>query len=133
MPLRPRAQPHASASGSHGATAPHSQQPDQIRASIAQVKLLVIQLLLEPHFKLSAVTSDSFKEILEDWHPETVQRLFPDGDWITADWVVSAYYEVRRLLPHEERVRAHRMSRQWIAQADSDAEREFAGLGGREA
>lgn len=70
--------------------------------------------------KLSDLTSASFRNLMSTLNEEAVRQLFPDGGWISADWVVASYYEVRGVLPEEVRQKAYQKSREWIEQADRE-------------
>lgn len=70
---------------------------------------------------LSAVTCQSFKDAMTCLNEQAVKEMFPEGDWITAVWVVGAYYEVRRQINEDLREKARTMSKEWIQQADCEA------------
>lgn len=93
---------------------------DRPEESTAHFKKLVVQMLLGSGMKLSDLTSSSFRHLMSTLNEEAVRQLFPDGGWITADWMVAAYYEVRSELPEEVREKAYRKSREWIEQADRE-------------
>lgn len=93
---------------------------DRPKESTAHFRKLVVQMLLGSGMKLSDLTSTSFRNLMSTLNEEAVRQLFPDGGWITADWMVASYYEVRGDLPEEVRETAYRKSREWIEQADRE-------------
>lgn len=96
----------------------HHDRPAQ---STAHFKKLVVQMLLGPGMQLPDITNRAFQDLMTTLNEPAVRQLFPDGGWITADWVVGSYYEVRGLLPDGVRRAAWGRSREWIAQADREA------------
>ncbi|CAN8099214.1 unnamed protein product [Discula destructiva] len=94
---------------------------DRPAESSTHFKKLVVQMLLGQGVKLSDVTNAAFQNLMSTLNEDAVRQLFPDGGWITADWMVGSYYEVRSLLPPEVREKAYRRSREWIEQADREA------------
>lgn len=102
---------------------------DRPKESTAHFKKLVVQMLLGSGMKLSDLSSASFKNLMSTLNEEAVQQLFPEGGWITAEWMVASYYEVRAVLPEEVRQRAYEKSREWIEQADREAGFTASGTG----
>ncbi|KAI4866626.1 hypothetical protein F4820DRAFT_416196 [Hypoxylon rubiginosum] len=97
---------------SHGPQQTPMQEPPR---TPGEFKKRLFALIITSNLPYTSVTADAFKRMsfFFEGDDEFLHTLFPNGSWITRDWLIEAYQDVRSELDPKLLARGDKIVAEW--------------------